>query len=174
MDFPRPKAGRFAAHSMKKLLRFVFAFLMSFCLMTTAFSAAGTRTGQVDGGDAGNTAVSDSDKNTGGVNFSDPGATNAYINNELADIIAPDVTTDTIVGKLESKGNDIVHILQTVGKYVCIGMFVICCILIPVGIIGNKKILTGAVIGLVISGLAYAGIVCGREIVNFIAAWATS
>ena len=79
-----------------------------------------------------------------------------------------------IVGKLESKGNDIVYILQTVGKYACIAAFIVCCILTLIGIIGNKRLLAGAIIGLVISGVAYAGIVCGREIVNWIAAWAAS
>ena len=89
-------------------------------------------------------------------------------------LIDPNVSTDTIVGKLESKGNDVVSILQTVGKYVCIAGFIVCCILTLIGIIGNKRLLAGAIIGLIISGVAYAGIVCGREIVNWIAAWAVS
>lgn len=159
---------------MKKIFTLFFVLMLMMCMTMTAFAADTVRSGEVSGGGA---AGSASSSQAGGVSLLNPGGTQDYVNNELfgsGGLIDKTVTTDTIVGKLESKGNDVVSILQTVGKYVCIAGFVICCILALVGIIGNKRLLAGAIIGLLISGFAYAGIVCGREIVNWIAAWAIS
>jgi len=163
---------------VKKLIAMLSLLMLVLCLSATAFASDTTRTGEVSGGGAGDSA-SGSVTSAGqyGVNLQDPNATQDYVNNELfgaQGLIDRSVTTNTIVGKLEAKGNDVVSILQTVGKYVCIAGFVVCCILVLVGVIGNKRLLAGAIIGLIISGVAYAGIVCGREIVNWIAAWAVS
>ena len=169
---------------MKRIFALLTILMLTLCLTTSAFASNGTRTGEVVGGGSVDTEVGTdasrhhgSGTSSGGVDLSNPNATQDYINNELFGgngVITPNVSTDTIVGKLESKGNDIVYILQTVGKYACIAAFIICCILTLIGIIGNKRLLAGAIIGLVISGVAYSGIVCGREIVNWIAAWAAS
>ena len=173
---------------MKRIFVLLSVLMLTLCLTATAFASNGTRTGEVIGGGAAGTEAaqwhhggeypgSGTGTGSGGVNLTDPNATGSFVDNELFGgngLIVPNVSTDTIVGKLESKGNDVVHILQTVGKYVCIAAFIICCILTLVGIIGNKRLLAGAIIGLIISGVAYAGIVCGREIVNWIAAWAVS
>ena len=94
--------------------------------------------------------------------------------NNLTNDIAPEVTTDDVVNKLEHKGNDIIRILQTVGRAVCIAVFVICCFLTIIGMIGNKRLLTGAILGLIFSGIAYAGIICSRDLVNWVALWAAS
>lgn len=169
---------------MKRIFALLTILTLTLCLTATAFASNGTRVGEVVGGGSAETGVSEdasrhhgSGTGSGGVSLGDPNATQDFINNELFGgngVIDPNVSTNTIVGKIESKGNDIVSILQTVGKYVCIAAFIVCCILTLVGIIGNKRLLAGAIIGLIISGVAYAGIVCGREIVNWIAAWAVS
>lgn len=84
------------------------------------------------------------------------------------------VTTSDLEKRINEKGNDIIHIMQVVGRIACIIGFIICCILTIIGILGNKQLMTGALIGLVICGFAYAGITCGSEIVSYIAAWAAS
>lgn len=159
---------------MKRLFSLFFVLLLAMSLTVTAFASGNTRTGEVTSGDI---AIPSITQSGGGIDLMDPNGTQSYVDNELfgqSGLINGSVTTETIVGKLNAKGNDVVTILQTVGKYVCIAGFVICCILTLVGIIGNKRLLAGAIIGLLISGLAYAGIVCGREIVNWIATWAVS
>ena len=140
--------------------------LMCVCLMVLAFCvpafASDVRTG---------TAVDSGSTPSATVNPSS--SMGDYVNDTVGDLV-PNVTTNDIVERLENKGNDVVRILQTVGKYVCIGAFVVCCFLILFGLFGNKQLLCGAVIGCIVSGIAYAGIVCGREIVNWVAAWAVS
>lgn len=157
---------------MKRIFALLSILILSLCLTATAFASNGTRTGEVVGGGSSGSSGSES------FSLSDPNSAKDFVSDALFGgkdrLIDPNVSTDTIVGKLESKGNDVVSILQTVGKYVCIAGFIVCCILTLIGIIGNKRLLAGAIIGLIISGVAYAGIVCGREIVNWIAAWAVS
>ena len=88
--------------------------------------------------------------------------------------LAPNITTDDIIGRLEDKGNGLVKILQTVGKMVYICSFIVCCGLLVIGVIGNRRMVAGSIIGAILSGVSYAGIVCGKEIVNWIAMWAAS
>lgn len=150
--------------------RAFLAFLMILTMMLMSVTALASD--EVRTGDATETNPSSSSQE-GSYTTSDDDDMSAFVQGEL-DEFTPNVTTNDIINKLNDKGNDVVSILQTVGKYVCIGAFIVCCILTLVGLIGNKRILAGALIGLVVSGLAYAGIVCGREIVNWIAAWARS
>ena len=92
-----------------------------------------------------------------------------------ADIFGiPSVSVEDVTERLNNKGNDIVNILQTVGRWICIGAFVISVVMMVAGCVGNKKWIMQGLIGLIISGVAYAGIVCGRQIVMFIASWAAS
>lgn len=86
----------------------------------------------------------------------------------------PDVSTDDIVNKITDKGNDVITIVQTVGRAVCIVVFLICCVCSLIGLLGNQRMLTGSIIGLALSGIMYAAITCGREIVQVISAWAQS
>ena len=112
---------------MKRIFALLTILMLTLCLTTTAFASNGTRTGEVIGGGSVDTEIGadasrrhGSGTGSGGVDLSNPNATQDYINNELFGgngVITPNVSTDTIVGKLESKGNDIVYILQTVGKY---------------------------------------------------------
>ena len=83
-------------------------------------------------------------------------------------------SVDYLGDKLEEKGMDVVYLTKIVGRYICLAGFVICVILIVIGIIGNPRILLRAAIGAVISGVAYALITCGEEIVLLIATWAAS
>lgn len=86
----------------------------------------------------------------------------------------PKVSVNALSDYLTNKGNDIISVIQTVGRYVCIAAFAICCLLTIIGLIGNKRMLVGALIGLVISGVAYAGVICAPEIVHWIASWAAT
>lgn len=86
----------------------------------------------------------------------------------------PDVSTDDLINRIDEKGNDIVNIMQAVGKWACIVVFIVCIILFIVGIIANKKMAVAAFIGMLFAGIGYAGILCGREIVSYIATWAAS
>lgn len=152
---------------MKKIFGSIVLLMLLCSLALPAFATDGVRTGDGAGERPSSTAQNDERNTWNGSVVND--TVDGVIND-----IAPNVSTDDIVGKLEEKGNDIVTVLQTVGKYVCIASFVLCCFLAVLGLIGNKKMLVGALIGLCLSGLAYAGIICGPEIVRWIAAWAAS
>ena len=158
-------------NAMKNLGKLLVLCLALMLLTTRAFASNNVRTGE-----ATDTNPHGTSQTVDGQSYSSGGDDDGMrdLVGGIQDEFAPNVTTQDIIGKLETKGNDIVAILQTVGKYVCIAAFIICCGLTLIGIIGNKRILTGAIIGLFLSGIAYAGIVCGREIVNWIAAWARS
>lgn len=85
-----------------------------------------------------------------------------------------DYSVDHIGDKLKNKGMDIVYLLKVVGRYVCLAAFVICCILLVLGIVGNTRMLLRSSIGAIISGVMYAAITCGEEIVQLIAGWAAA
>jgi len=152
---------------MRKSVSILMLMLLVMCMVVPAFAASeeDVRTGIASGGSNPDTSMVTPNNPNNSVDSTVDGIINDF---------APNITTNDIVNRLEQKGNDVVTILQTVGKYVCIGAFIICCILTIAGIIGNPKLLWAGVIGMIVSGLAYAGIVCGREIVNWIATWAIS
>lgn len=157
---------------MKKIVGLLIVCLLSMTLAIPAF-ASDVRTGEVIDGSS-NTSNGDASAVASGFPSSTYGEDVQSAVDGLTNEIAPYVSTEDIVGKIESKGNDIVTILQTVGKYVCIAAFIICCFLTLVGLIGNKRLLVGGILGLILSGVAYAGIVCGKEIVSWIATWTVS
>ena len=154
---------------MKRIATVLVLMLLAVCMVVPAFAATGgedVRTGTASGG-------SPSSPVTVGPNTSIDSNVNSTVNGIINDF-APNVTTNDIVNRLETKGNDVVTMLQTIGKYVCIGGFVICCILAIVVITVNPRLLWAGIVGMIVAGLAYAGIVCGREIINWIATWAIS
>ena len=148
----RVKAKLAAIFFITALLSVLMATLHCFSF---AVWASDTRTGTAYTTKESNTSVEDTVK-------------------DITNDIAPNVTTEDLVNRIETKGNDVVTILQKIGKFVCICSFIICCALVLIGCIGNKRLIAGGMLGLILSGLAYAGIICGREIVNWIAAWAVS
>lgn len=83
----------------------------------------------------------------------------------------PDVTVDDLGDRLNEKGADVVFLIQTVARYICIGAFVISCILILVGLIGNRRTLASAILGAVLSGVCYGAITCGEQIVQAVSSW---
>lgn len=150
---------------MKKRIFSLMAVLaMSMALLSTAYAAPiGSGVATV------NSSVSTDNQQTkkGGFDYSAPDGP--------ADIFGiEDVSVDDVANKLNTKGNDIVTLMQVIGRYVCYGGFIFGVILMVIGAVGNKKMVWTGFIALLISGLAYAGIVCGREIVMFIASWAAS
>ena len=86
----------------------------------------------------------------------------------------PNVTVDDLGNRLIDKGEDVVWLIKIVTRYICLGAFLLSCVFILVGIIGNRKILVSSILGAVISGVCYGAITCGEQIVAFIAAWAAS
>lgn len=86
----------------------------------------------------------------------------------------PKVGVEDIQNKVQEKGNDVLSIIQTVGKYVCIGAFILACVGTIVFMFANHKVMWVCIGILIFSGISYAGIVCGPEIVQYIAAWAAS
>lgn len=155
---------------MKKIITKVFVAFMLVSMMTcTAFA-----NGLVGSGEAvnvetqeGQTETSVFTENSSGLIYDEDHSPESLFG-------IRDVTTEELAGKLENKGNDIINLMQIVGRYICYGGFVMGVILMIAGCLGNKKMLMQGFIALIISGVAYAGIVCGREIVNFIASWAAS
>lgn len=93
---------------------------------------------------------------------------------ESSGLIDPNVTTADIGQKLTDKGNDVIDIMKIIGKYFCVGGFIVSCIAMFCGLFGNKKSLASGFIGLILSGIMYAAIVMSDDIVVLIATWAAS
>lgn len=145
---------------MKRFMVFLISLILSMVMVMPAFATT------IGGGTVSGNPADDINRG-GSFDYSAP--------SDPADIMdIPSVSAEDVANRLNNKGNDVVNILQTVGRWICIGAFVISVIMMVAGCIGNKKMIVQGLIGLIISGVAYAGIVCGREIVMFIAAWAAS
>lgn len=145
---------------MKRLIT-VFCLALAVMLLMPAYASEGVTTeiaGEIGGAMA--------DSAAGGIDPLDP--------ESVLGIKGGDYSVDYLGDKLEEKGMDVVYLIKVVGRYICLAGFVICVVLIVVGIIGNPRILLRAAIGAVVSGIAYALITCGEEIVLLIATWAAS
>ncbi len=86
----------------------------------------------------------------------------------------PPVTVDDLGERLSEKGEDVVWLIQVVGRYICLGMFVVCCVLTVMGMVGNHRSLPSALLGAIFSGICYGAITCGEQIVQAISAWIAS
>ncbi len=152
---------------MKKLFVLLMSMVLCFSCVFSAYAAEGVREG--------GPSIEVEPTNPAGVEGPSI-ATEDELKKELDDLNngIPNVSVEDMGSYIENKGNDVVHVLQIIGKYVCIAAFIICCFLALIGLIGNKRMFTGALIGLIISGVAYAGIVCGPTIVKWIANWAAT
>ena len=171
---------------MRKFLAFFLAILVLTISCVPAFATSqdddDTRTGITYGGESSSPDGQSgpqgggSGSPSGGSSGSSGYSGDDRLQEELDDLYnsIPNVSTDDIIGRLEQKGNDIVTMAQTVGRYVCIVGFIIGAILAIVGAIGNKKTLWAGIIAMIIACLGYAAIVCGRDIVNWVASWAIS
>jgi len=140
-------------------------FILSFCTMSV-FAAGG-----VESGVAGEVSGSAGREETQNGEMSIEQASDPEY---VLGIKDGDYSVDHIGDKLKSKGMDIVYLLKVVGRYVCLAVFVICCILLVLGIVGNTRLLLRSAIGAIISGVMYAAITCGEEIVQLIAGWAAA
>lgn len=144
---------------MKRIFALLFALVLSASMVTVAF--ADTDVG-VGSGVAGDGATTPSSSDVWTVPTPD----------ELLDL--PDVTTQDVVDKLEQKGNDVMTIVQTVGRIVAAVVFIVSFILVVVGAVGDTRLMAKAFVGLAISGIGYAAITCGRELLAFFSAWVQS
>ena len=172
---------------MRKFAAFILAILVLTVSCVPVFAAVqnddDTRTGITYGGETPNPEDQSDPRGSQGAGYgsgsgyspTDPAPTSG-LQSELDDLYGsiPNVSTEDIIGRLEQKGNDIVTMAQTIGRYVCIVGFIIGAILAIVGAIGNKKTLWAGIISMLIACFGYAAIVCGRDIVNWVASWAIS
>lgn len=143
---------------MKRFLIFILAALL---LTSIVFASDDVRTGVATGGGASSTAEENA-------------PTSGFQNLATEGFIDQSVTTESFMNRLQNKGNDVIDIITLVGQYVCIAAFAICCIITLVGLIGNKRTMTGGVIGLIVSGVAYALLTMAPDVVYWIASWAAS
>lgn len=135
-----------------KILALILAF-MCISLPATAY-ASDIGSGYATGG-------------SGGFDYSEP--------DSGAEIFGIEpVSTEDLSDRLNEKGNDVVDIVTVIGKWVCIIMIAFGFLCILIGAFGNQKLLVRGLIAVVLCGVCYAGIVCGRDIVEFIASWAAS
>lgn len=143
---------------MKKVLILMLVALM---LTSVAFAADDVRTGVAMGGGA-SSAVEENAPYDG------------FQSRATEGLIDQNVTTESFLERIHSKGNDVVDIIIVVGQYVCIAAFAVCCIITIIGLIGNKRTMTGGVIGLIVSGVAYAFLSMAPDVVRWIASWTVS
>lgn len=151
---------------MKRIIAVFFLTLILSFWTTPTFAANGVESGVAGEASQG---TGQEDTQNGGMSIeqaSDP----EYV----LGIKDGDYSVDHIGDKLKNKGMDIVYLLKVVGRYVCLAAFVICCILLVLGIVGNTRMLLRSSIGAIISGVMYAAITCGEEIVQLIAGWAAA
>jgi len=143
---------------MKRILILMLTLLM---LTSIVFATEDVRTGVAIGGGATSEDVKENQ-------------TTSFQNLATEGFVDQNVTTEAFVSRIQNKGNDVVHIIIVVGQYVCIAGFAICCMITLIGLIGNKRTMTGGVIGLIVSGVAYALLTMAPEVVRWIAAWSAS
>lgn len=86
----------------------------------------------------------------------------------------PNVTTDDVNNWVEHKGGDILSILQTAGKVIAAIGFVASIIIIIIGALGNRRMMTGGFIGLAISVLCYTALTYGKELMYLFSSWLVS
>ena len=144
---------------MKKILILLLAVLV---LASAVFAADDVRTGVAVGGGE---AVVEKEQGHSSIGFQDQA---------IEGFVDKTVTTESFINRIQAKGNDVVHIIIAVGQWVCIAVFGICCIIALVGAVGNKRAMTGGVIGLLIAGVAYALLTMAPEVVRWIAVWSVS
>ena len=89
----------------------------------------------------------------------------------LLGIEGGDYSVDTILAKLQPKGEGIIRVVKTISCYICLGAFIVSCVLMLVGIIGNPRLIFKSFIGALVAGLCYGAIVCAEPIVHAIASW---
>lgn len=141
---------------MKKFLMLMTVLVMGLCMMVPAFAADDN---------VGSGIAVDTSEHSGSM----------YVASDPRDLLdLEDVSIGDVQEKLESKGDDVISILQLVGRYVCIGAFILGILFTIAGCFGNHKVLFGGLLTVILAGICYAAITCGPEIVHFIASWAAS
>lgn len=93
---------------------------------------------------------------------------------ESSGLVASNVTADDIGQWAESKGQDVINIMKIIGRYFCLGGFIMSCLAMIAGLFGNKRALTAGFIGMILAGIMYGAIVMSDDIVVMIARWAAS
>lgn len=86
----------------------------------------------------------------------------------------PKVTTDDVQNWVDRKGNDAITILQNVVKVVSIIGFILCICLIIIGAVGNRRTMTGGIIGAIVAALCYVAISQIDVILAFFSGWIMS
>lgn len=86
----------------------------------------------------------------------------------------PTVTTDDVNGWVERKGNDVISIAQTTGRVLAVLGFFVSIIIIIIGALGNRRMMTGGFIGLAVSVLGYVALTYGKELMYLFSSWVMS
>lgn len=81
------------------------------------------------------------------------------------------VTTEDVTNLIDRKGNDIANIMKHIGKVASTIGFFASIICIIVGAIGNRRMMTGGFIGLIVLALAYTALNYGKELLDLFSAW---
>lgn len=81
------------------------------------------------------------------------------------------VTTEDVTNLIDRKGNDVINIMKHFGKICSVAGFFASIICIVVGAIGNKRLMTGGFIGLIVSALAYTALGYGKVLLDLFSAW---
>lgn len=165
---------------MKKMIKKVLASAMLIGLLAgyqvapTYASEVSSVAGQIEvtsGSSSSSSSSSYVNPATGNIFTDDYSGSNIL---ESSGLIDSNVTTADLGKKIAEKGNDVIQIMKIIGKYFCVGGFIISCLAMFCGLFGNKRALSGGFIGLILSGVMYAAIVMSDDIVVMIASWAAS
>lgn len=84
------------------------------------------------------------------------------------------VTTDDVSNWVDRKGSDVLSIVTRVVQIVCAVGFFLCIGLTIIGAVGNKKTMTGGIVGLFICGLCFTMATCGTQILQAFSSWMMS
>lgn len=84
------------------------------------------------------------------------------------------VSTDEVNEWVERKGNDVTSIMVTAGKVMAAIGLVASIICVVVGAIGNRRLMTGGFIGIVVALAAYVALTQYRELIRLFSSWVMS
>lgn len=84
------------------------------------------------------------------------------------------VTTDDVSDWVDRKGSDVLSIVTRVVQITCAIGFFLCIGLTIIGAVGNKKTMTGGIVGLFICGICFTMATCGTQILQAFSSWLMS
>lgn len=145
---------------MKKFLTVILVLMMACCMSVTAFASSDMGTGIAsETGDQSTTTTRS-------------GMYDAVNPEDILDL--DPVSTEDLQNKIDEKGGEVIAIIIRVCRYICIAAFPIGCVMILLGLFGNKKVFAAGIFTAIFAGIGYAAITCAPEIVHYVASWAAA